>query len=52
MIKTLQRIASFELVDEEATFDDFVSAFTADPDAASRQARDRMAAILYLDAGR
>jgi hypothetical protein len=45
-IKALQRIASFELVDEAATFDDFVSEFSADPEAASRHARDRMTVIL------
>ncbi|HVR46046.1 MAG TPA: hypothetical protein VMT95_05365 [Candidatus Binatia bacterium] len=42
----MQKLASFELVDEEATFDDFVTGFSADPDSASGQARDRMAAIL------
>jgi deoxyadenosine/deoxycytidine kinase len=36
-IEALQRVASFELVDEDATFDDFMTEFLADPDAAARR---------------
>jgi hypothetical protein len=45
-ISSLQKIAQFHLVDEDATFDDFLSEFFADPDAAAYKARDRMMRIL------
>jgi len=45
-IEALQKIASFALVAEESTFDDFVGEFSVDPDAASRHARSRMTVIL------
>lgn len=45
-INALRGLRAFELFDEEATFDDFVSGFRLDRDNAARQARDRMTAIL------
>lgn len=45
-IEALQSMAAFELIDEEATFDGFMEAFDADPDAASHDASKRQAAIL------
>jgi hypothetical protein len=45
-ISSLQKIATFHLVDEDATFDDFLSEFFADPDGAAHKARDRMMRIL------
>jgi thymidylate kinase len=45
-IKALQSIAAFNLIGEETTFDDFMNAFSRDPDTASSLARGRLAAIL------
>jgi hypothetical protein len=45
-IGALQKMANFHLVDEDATFDDFLSEFFVDPDGAARKARDRMMGIL------
>jgi hypothetical protein len=45
-IEALRPVTTFELIDEEATFDDFVTEFLANPNAAARQATTRMATIL------
>jgi len=45
-IEALRALTTFELIDEEATFDDFVTEFLANPNAAARQATTRMATIL------
>jgi hypothetical protein len=45
-IKALKAIAAFELIDEEATFDNFMTEFFADPNTAAHRAHSRMAAIL------
>jgi len=45
-IKALQSIVSFDLIDEHATFNDFMSEFFADPEPASRRARERLDGIL------
>jgi hypothetical protein len=45
-IGSLQKIVKFHLVDEDATLDDFLLEFFADPDGAARKARDRMMRIL------
>lgn len=45
-IEALQSLAAFRWFDEEATFDDFMTEFHADRDAAARRARDCMARIL------
>lgn len=45
-IETIRALTTFELIDEEATFDDFVTEFLAKPDAAARQATTGMATIL------
>ena len=45
-IKALRSLAPFELVDEEATFGDFMTEFSADTDAASEKARKRLEEIL------
>jgi hypothetical protein len=42
----LSEIVTFDLIDEEATFDDFMTEFFADPIAAAHRARNRMAEIL------
>jgi thymidylate kinase len=46
VIAALQALSRFELIDEVATFDDFMTEFFADPTAAAHRAHDRMAAIL------
>jgi hypothetical protein len=45
-IGSLQKIAKFHLIDEDATFGDFLLEFFADPDGAARKARDRMMRII------
>lgn len=45
-IAALRPIADFKLFDEELTFDDFMTDFFVDPDAAALRAANRMAAIL------
>jgi chloramphenicol 3-O-phosphotransferase len=45
-IDALRRVASFELFDEEATFDDFMTAWTASPGDATNLARARQLALL------
>jgi len=46
VIEALSEIVTFDLIDEEATFDDFMTEFFADPAAAAHRARNRMAEIL------
>ena len=46
VIEALSEIVKFDLIDEEATFDDFMTEFFADPTAAAHRARNRMAVIL------
>lgn len=45
-IEALKSVATFELIDEQATLNDFVTEFFANPDAAASLARERMTAIL------
>jgi hypothetical protein len=45
-IEALRAVATFELIDEEATFDDFATEFFANADAAAGHATTRMTAIL------
>ena len=45
-IEALQSLAEFRWFDEEATFDDCMTEFEDDREAAARRARDRMARIL------
>ena len=41
-IRALRSLASFDLVDEEETFGDFMAEFSVDADSASQGARDSM----------
>ena len=45
-IEALRAVTTFELIDEQATFDDFVPEYFADADAAASRANARMATIL------
>ena len=45
-IEALLAVTTFELIDEEATFDDFVTGLVASADTAAAEAATRMAAIL------
>jgi hypothetical protein len=46
VIEALNQVATFDLIDEEATFDDFMTEFFAGRTSAARRARERMATIL------
>lgn len=51
-IGALEKLADFELIAEPVTFDDFVTEFLTNPNAAAYRARQRMMAILDRIEGR